>query len=115
MAQNTISIGFEDQIWKAADLLRGNLNASEYEGVVLGLIFLKSISDKFEARHSELLQDQYADPEDKDEYTAENVFFVPKEARWSVISGDAHQSQCHHGYQVNHPCRLYRECPSQDA
>lgn len=91
MAQNTISIGFEDQIWKAADLLRGNLNASEYEGVVLGLIFLKYISDKFEARYAELQKDELANPEDKDEYTAENVFFVPKEARWSVISGDAHQ------------------------
>ena len=54
---NTTSIGFEDAIWRAADKLRGNLNASEYEGVVLGLIFLKYISDKFEAKFQELSQD----------------------------------------------------------
>ena len=56
---NTTSIGFEDKIWKAADNLRGNLNASEYEGVVLGLIFLKYISDKFEAKFKELSEDEY--------------------------------------------------------
>lgn len=91
MAKDTISIGFEDKIWKAADVLRGNLNASEYEGVVLGLIFLKYISDQFEARYQALLKEPLADPEDKDEYTAKNVFFVPKSARWEVISCDAHQ------------------------
>lgn len=107
MAKDTISIGFEDKIWKAADLLRGNLNASEYEGVVLGLIFLKYISDKFEARHSELLQDEYADPEDKDEYTAENVFFVPKDARWSVISADAHQPSI--GVTIDNAMRLIEQ------
>ena len=83
--ENTISIGFEEIIWRAADKLRGNLSASEYEGVVLGLIFLKYISDKFEAKYQELLEDEYADVEDKDEYAAENIFYVPKEARWSVI------------------------------
>ena len=87
---NTTSIGFEDAIWRAADKLRGNLNASEYEGVVLGLIFLKYISDKFEAKYQELLQDEYADVEDKDEYEADGVFFVPHDARWSVISLAAH-------------------------
>ncbi len=87
---DTISIGFEDKIWKAADVLRGNLNAAEYEGVVLGLIFLKYISDKFEEKYAELVADEYADEEDKDEYMAENVFFVPKEARWSEISKAAH-------------------------
>lgn len=88
--KDTISIGFEDKIWKAADVLRGNLNAAEYEGVVLGLIFLKYISDKFEDKYNELLADEYADEEDKDEYTAENIFFVPQEARWSKISESAH-------------------------
>ena len=88
--ENTTSIGFEDAIWRAADKLRGNLNASEYEGVVLGLIFLKYISDKFEAKYQELLQEPDADVEDKDEYEAENVFFVPQEARWQVISLAAH-------------------------
>ena len=77
--KNTISIGFEEKIWQAADTLRGNLNASEYEGVVLGLIFLKYISDKFEAKYSELLNDEYADAEDKDEYMADGVFFVPQQ------------------------------------
>ena len=87
---NTTSIGFEDAIWRAADKLRGNLNASEYEGVVLGLIFLKYISDKFEAKFQELSQDEYADVEDKDEYEADGVFFVPQDARWQVISLAAH-------------------------
>lgn len=87
---NTTSIGFEDKIWQAADVLRGNLNAAEYEGVVLGLIFLKYISDRFEAKFQELQNDEYADPEDIDEYTAENIFFVPQGARWSVISAAAH-------------------------
>ena len=90
---NTTSIGFEDAIWRAADKLRGNLNASEYEGVVLGLIFLKYISDKFEAKYQELLQEPDADVEDKDEYEADNVFFVPQEARWQVISLAAHTPQ----------------------
>lgn len=87
---NTTSIGFEDKIWQAADVLRGNLNAAEYEGVVLGLIFLKYISDRFETKFLELQNDEYADPEDIDEYTAENIFFVPQGARWSVISAAAH-------------------------
>ena len=90
---NTTSIGFEDAIWRAADKLRGNLNASEYEGVVLGLIFLKYISDKFDAKFEELSKDEYADVEDKDEYEADGVFFVPQDARWSVISQAAHTPQ----------------------
>ena len=91
--ENTTSIGFEDAIWRAADKLRGNLNASEYEGVVLGLIFLKYISDKFDAKFAELSEDEYADVEDKDEYEADGVFFVPQDARWSVISQAAHTPQ----------------------
>ena len=87
---NTTSIGFEEIIWRAADKLRGNLSASEYEGVVLGLIFLKYISDKFEEKYEELKQDELADVEDKDEYEAEGVFYVPQEARWSVIQDAAH-------------------------
>ena len=87
---NTTSIGFEEVIWRAADKLRGNLNASEYEGVVLGLIFLKYISDKFEVKYAELQEDEYADVEDKDEYEADGVFFVPQEARWKLISLAAH-------------------------
>lgn len=91
--ENTTSIGFEEKIWKAADILRGNLSASQYEGVVLGLIFLKYISDRFETKYQELLDDEYADPEDKDEYMAEGIFFVPEEARWQKISEAAHSPQ----------------------
>lgn len=91
--ENTTSIGFEEIIWRAADKLRGNLSASEYEGVVLGLIFLKYISDKFEAKFKELQEDEYADPEDKDEYEGAEegrIFFVPQGARWSDILQKAH-------------------------
>ena len=87
---NTTSIGFEETIWRAADKLRGNLDAAEYKSVVLGLIFLKYISDKFEAKFAELSEDEYADPEDKDEYAADSVFFVPAKARWAAISQAAH-------------------------
>lgn len=88
--QNTTSIGFEDKIWQAADKLRGNLSASQYESVVLGIIFLKYISDKFEQKYEELKADEWSDEEDQDEYLAENVFFVPQDARWSVIANAAH-------------------------
>ena len=94
--ENTTSIGFEEIIWRAADKLRGNLNASEYEGVVLGLIFLKYISDKFEAKYKALQQDEYADPEDKDEYEGAEegrIFFVPQGARWSDILVKAHKPE----------------------
>ena len=88
--ENTTSIGFEEKIWRAADKLRGNLDAAEYKGVVLGLIFLKYISDRFDAKYQELLEDEYADAEDKDEYEADGIFFVPAEARWNVIKEAAH-------------------------
>lgn len=74
-AKDTTSIGFEEKIWKAADILRGNLSASQYEGVVLGLIFLKYISDRFDQKFQELQGDDYADPEDKDEYTRRQHLF----------------------------------------
>lgn len=85
-------VGFEEQIWKAADILRGNMDAAEYKHVVLGLIFLKYISDKFEERYAELLADD-DDVEDKDAYTEKNVFFVPPSARWSVIAAAAHKEE----------------------
>ena len=90
---NTADIGFEKEIWKAADLLRGNLDASEYKSVVLGLIFLKYLSDRFEAKYSELLAEGEGFEEDKDEYTSENIFYVPQDARWSVIADAAHSSE----------------------
>ncbi|MDR2506436.1 MAG: type I restriction-modification system subunit M [Candidatus Accumulibacter sp.] len=89
---NTASIGFEEQIWEAADILRGNMDAAGYKHVVLGLIFLKYISDKFEARYQELLVDD-DDVEDKDAYAEVNVFFVPPSARWSVIAEAAHTEE----------------------
>jgi len=81
----------EKQMWKAADKLRKNIDAAEYKHIVLGLIFLKYISDAFDELYEKLQKGQLdsssdyagADPEDKDEYKAENVFFVPETARWS--------------------------------
>ncbi len=89
---NTATIGFEQQIWAAADILRGNMDAAEYKHVVLGLIFLKYISDKFDARYQELKADG-DDVEDQDAYTEENIFFVPPSARWSVIAEAAHREE----------------------
>jgi len=87
---NSAEIGFEKEIWKAADKMRGNIDASEYKSVVLGLIFLKYISDKFEARYEELVAEGDGFEEDKDEYLAENIFYVPTEARWAAIAERAH-------------------------
>ena len=87
---NTSNIGFEKQIWDAACVLRGNIDASEYKSVVLGLIFLKYISDRFEAKYKELVEEGDGFEEDQDEYTAENIFFVPENARWSAIADAAH-------------------------
>jgi type I restriction enzyme M protein len=73
----------EPKLWKAADKLRKNMDAAEYEHIVLGLIFLKYISDAFEEMYNKLKQDKHSDPEDRDEYRAENVFYVPPQARWT--------------------------------
>ncbi|HON03036.1 MAG TPA: class I SAM-dependent DNA methyltransferase, partial [Paludibacteraceae bacterium] len=83
----------EATIWKAADKLRKNIDAAEYKHVVLGLIFLKYISDAFEELYARLKAEEElgADPEDRDEYKAENVFFVPQEARWSFLLSKAKQ------------------------
>ena len=75
----------EQTLWLAADRLRKNMDAAEYKHIVLGLIFLKYISDAFEEAFQKLQNTPGADPEDKDEYLAENIFFVPKEARWSHL------------------------------
>ena len=88
--KNTAGIGFEKQIWDAACVLRGNIDASEYKSVVLGLIFLKYISDRFEEKYQELLAEGDSFEEDIDEYTSEGIFFVPANARWSVIASKAH-------------------------
>jgi len=101
---NTANLGFEEKLWAAADKMRGHMDPSEYKHIVLGLIFLKYISDAFEARRMQLEQD-VSDPqsdyyihepqaryevfEDRDEYTAENVFWVPPEARWQKLQDNA--------------------------
>ncbi len=81
----------EAQLWKAADALRGSMDAAEYKHVVLGLLFLKYISDAFGEQRAKLQQDALADPEDPDEYRAANVFWVPKDARWPMLKDAAKQ------------------------
>ncbi len=88
---NGANLGFEAELFLAADKLRKNLEPSDYKHVVLGLIFLKFISDAFEAKHAALLAEDKLAAEDPDEYRAENVFWVPKEARWSHLQASAKQ------------------------
>ena len=91
--ESAAGLPIEKQLWKSADKLRKNIDAAEYKHVVLGLIFLKYISDAFEEHRAKLVsgKGEYAgaDPEDKDEYKAENVFFVPEIARWSYLQSKA--------------------------
>jgi type I restriction enzyme M protein len=84
-------LAFEATLWQAADKLRGNLDAADYKHVVLGLIFLKYISDAFEEKRAALTKDRDANPEDRDEYLADNVFWVPTEARWTKLQAEAKQ------------------------
>jgi type I restriction enzyme M protein len=88
---NGASLGFEEKLWAAADKMRGHMDAAEYKHVALGLIFLKYISDTFEEHRTRLAAEPEADPEDRDEYKAENVFWVPKEARWAYLQANAKQ------------------------
>ncbi len=100
------NLGFEEKLWQAADKMRGHMDPAEYKHVVLGLIFLKYISDAFEERHIQLKlltaepssdycvseeQARYNVIEDRDEYLSENIFWVPKEARWSYLQANAKQ------------------------
>lgn len=88
---NGANLGFEEKLWAAADKLRGHMDAAEYKHVVLGVVFLKYISDAFQELHDRLAEDEYSDPEDRDEYVAENVFWVPKDARWVKLQANAKQ------------------------
>ncbi len=90
---NGANVGFEDKLWKAADKLRNNMDAAEYKHVVLGLIFLKYISDAFTEVYESLKNDpeKLSDPEDIDEYRAKNAFWVPPEARWDYLQKNAKQ------------------------
>src|SRR5216110_2531781 len=94
-SNNSANIGFEAKLWLAADKLRSNMDAAEYKHVVLGLIFLKYISDSFEEHHAKLLagEGEYAgaNPEDPDEYRAENIFWVPPAGRWTYLQNSAKQ------------------------
>ena len=89
------NVGYEAELWQMADALRGSMDAAEYKHVVLGLIFLKYISDTFEEHRAKLVEGkgeyEGAVPENKDEYTAENVFWVPADARWSHLQASAKQ------------------------
>ncbi|MBV8611890.1 MAG: SAM-dependent DNA methyltransferase, partial [Singulisphaera sp.] len=85
------NLGFEEKLWQASDKMRGHMDAAEYKHVALGLIFLKYISDAFQERYDALGQEEHTDPEDRDEYTAENVFWVPPDARWTRLQASAKQ------------------------
>ncbi len=89
------TVGYEAELWQMADALRGSTDAAEYKHVVLGLIFLKYISDAFEERHAALEAERAkgADPEDPDEYRAKNIFWVPPEARWPRLKAQAKQPE----------------------
>src|SRR5574339_646264 len=88
------TVGYEAQLWQMADALRGSMDAAEYKHVVLGLIFLKYISDAFEEQHAKLVAEKAtgADPEDPDEYRAQSIFWVPPEARWAHLKAQARQA-----------------------
>lgn len=91
--KNNANIGFEKQIWDAACVLWGHIPAADYRKVIIGLIFLKYVSGAFEQRYNELVAEGYGMENDPDEYIAENVFFVPENARWSVIASAAHSPE----------------------
>jgi len=88
---NGVNLGIEAELWQAADKLRGHLDAADYKSVVLGLIFLKYVSDMFEQVRARVESEGVDDPEDRDVYLAERVFWVPKEARWKVLQDNAKQ------------------------
>lgn len=90
MATKSKELSIEDKLWKTADALRGSMDPSEYRNVVLGLIFLKYVSDSFEIKYAELIKSDYPeDAEDPDMYLSENIFWIPKNARWSLIQQSA--------------------------
>jgi type I restriction enzyme M protein len=90
-SKSATGLGFEVKLWAAADKLRGHMDAGEYKHVALGLIFLKYISDAFGEHYEKIAADPLADPEDRDEYTPENVFWVPAVTRWAHLQNNAKQ------------------------
>lgn len=91
--KSTANIGFEETLWKAADKLRGSMSSYDYKDVVLGLMFLKYISDKFETRYNELVEEGEGFEEDIDEYTEQNIFWVPEKSRWGYIRDNAKSNE----------------------
>ncbi|MEM3370923.1 MAG: class I SAM-dependent DNA methyltransferase [Candidatus Woesearchaeota archaeon] len=111
MKNNGANLGFEQKLWQAADKLRSDMDAAEYKHVVLGLIFLKYISDSFKEVYDELKKDPEADPEDVDEYIARRVFWVPKEARWDYLQANAKKPEI--GELIDHAMDIIeRDNPS---
>ncbi|WCK77899.1 type I restriction-modification system subunit M [Agrobacterium fabrum] len=106
-------LGFTAELFKAADKLRGNLEPSEYKHVALGLIFLKYISDAFDGLHAKLAADPYADAEDPEEYLAENVFWVPKEARWGHLQANAKRPEI--GKLIDEAMEAIERFPSNEG
>jgi len=92
--ETSANVGYEAQLWQMADVLHGSMDAAEYKHVVLGLIFLKYISDASEEQHARLVAEQAAraDPEDPDEYRAANIFWVPPLSRWEYLKTLARQA-----------------------
>ncbi len=90
-SNQTGDINFTSKLWQTADKMRNNMDAAEYKHVVLGLIFLKYISDSFTELYNELLNNPEADPEDLDEYKSKNIFYVPQKARWDYLQNNAKQ------------------------
>lgn len=111
--ENNGDIGFTAELFKAADKLRGNLEPSEYKHVALGLIFLKYISDAFDGLHAKLAADKYADAEDPEEYLAENVFWVPKEARWGHLQANAKRPEI--GKLIDEAMEAIERFPSNEG
>lgn len=106
-------LAFTAELFKAADKLRGNLEPSEYKHVALGLIFLKYISDAFEAQRARLAADEHADQEDPEEYLAENVFWVPKEARWTHLQANAKRPEI--GKLIDEAMEAIEKAPSNEG
>lgn len=111
--ENNGDLGFTAELFKAADKLRGNLEPSEYKHVALGLIFLKYISDAFDGLHAKLEADRYADAEDPEEYLAENVFWVPKEARWGHLQANAKRPEI--GKLIDEAMEAIERFPSNEG
>ena len=110
---NNGDLNFTAELFRAADKLRGNLEPSEYKHVALGLIFLKYISDAFEGLYARLEADEYADAEDPEEYLAENVFWVPKEARWNFLQANAKRPEI--GKLIDEAMEAIEKAPSNDG